>query len=191
MCRACHNKLSPTYKPFNVEAFSEAIRHWEKEYSFAVSDPMEKPVVKKPKLVKQKPQPVKSEKEIAAAVKPPPPPKKTATKSPPKAPPGDARLAGIANDWMLDKNGPKRGPVFFPHLKHIEEYVVTGREEEVCQVCHHKTKAGAQPGNCSGSGCHKFEVTTVASREKAFHGNCRACHRAEGAGPQKCSECHN
>jgi hypothetical protein len=30
-CRSCHNELSPTYKPFNVELFSEAIRHWDKK----------------------------------------------------------------------------------------------------------------------------------------------------------------
>jgi hypothetical protein len=31
LCRRCHNELSPTYKPFNVESFSTIIRHWENE----------------------------------------------------------------------------------------------------------------------------------------------------------------
>lgn len=28
LCRSCHNEASPTYKPFNVMAFSRDIRHW-------------------------------------------------------------------------------------------------------------------------------------------------------------------
>lgn len=206
MCRACHNELSPTYKPFNVEAFSEAIRHWTSEFVLTVKNPEAPPVVTVARVEQPQAQPPSEQKlaqELApppAAPKPAPPPEpkpQTKASTPPKPKPqtrpplGDARLAGIASDWMLDKNGPKRGPVLFTHLAHIKSYVAKEQEAEVCQVCHHTNKVGAKPGNCSTGPCHKFEPTAVPSREKAFHGSCRTCHRAEGSGPQKCSECHN
>jgi hypothetical protein len=195
MCRACHNQLSPTYKPFNVEAFSAAIRHWTSEYSIIVSE--EKPnevVVEKPKPVETKQVEPVFEK-FPEPVKPPEPPKSTEvtkSESPKPSKPaatGGGRLAGVPNDWMLDLKG-SRGKVFFPHLKHQQKYITGQKEAEVCLVCHHKDQAGGRMRNCSDGACHKFEPTAVPNREAAFHGTCRTCHREEGSGPQKCSECH-
>lgn len=202
MCRACHNELSPTYKPFNVEAFSAAIRHWESEYTIRVSE--DKPaeiVVEKPRPVEQpKVEPVFEKfpeqsqaaepPKVVEAPKTPAPPKPETPKPQTKlAANGGGRLAGVPDTWMLDLNGQK-GKVFFPHVKH-QKYITGFKEAEVCLVCHHKSKAGERPTNCSDGACHKFEATAVANRESAFHGNCRACHREEGSGPQKCSECHS
>ncbi|MCG8605713.1 hypothetical protein MJD09_12040, partial [bacterium] len=217
MCRACHNELSPTYKPFNVEAFSDAIRHWASEYIIEVPD--EAPT----EIVIKAPEPVKVPtidviakateekklydqtdyfKKLVAEEKKQPEAKPEPTPTPqvpkPQTPPrsssqssGDARLNRIPKDWMLGLNGPKRGPVFFPHQLHLAGAVTVEREAEVCIVCHHTSQAGATMTNCSDGACHKFEPTAAPSREKAFHANCRSCHREEDAGPQKCRECHN
>lgn len=204
MCRACHNELSPTYKPFNVEAFSAAIRHWGSEYTFQVrEDKPNEVVVEKPKPVAQpkaapvfekfpEPSQAATPPQVPQTPKPAEVPKpETPTAKPPAKPAatGSGRLAGVPDTWMLNLKGQK-GKVFFPHLKH-QKYITGFKEAEVCLVCHHKSKAGERPGNCSDGACHKFEPTAVANREGAFHGNCRACHREEGSGPQKCSECHS
>ncbi len=191
LCRSCHNELSPTYKPFNVVEFSKAIRHWEKEFTIDAGDPEVMPVIGSREVVPVKPVPV-TEEEIREAVTPPPPkedpaPAIAATKVDDSESP---HLAGLAQDWIMNRTG-ERGEVFFPHLMHIANHVEVENEANVCQVCHHTTKPGVRPTNCSDGGCHKFEATEVVSRKKAFHGTCRTCHRETNSGPQKCSQCHN
>jgi hypothetical protein len=206
LCRACHNELSPTYKPFNVEAFSAAIRHWGSEYTINVREenptevviaeptPVEKPKVEPVFEKFPDPPPVAERAKAADPPKPAAQPKPEPPQPKPAAKPaasggGGGRLAGVPDTWMLDLKGEK-GKVFFPHVKH-QKYISGFKEAEVCLVCHHKSKANERPGNCSDGACHKFEATAVANREAAFHGSCRTCHREEGSGPQKCSECHS
>jgi hypothetical protein len=196
MCRACHNELSPTYKPFNVEAFSKAIRHWDDsgDYAGIVENLPPTPATTPPKP--------------APAPPPPPPPASKAvssagldfgkggtksagqakvTETTAKASEEKDRLFNTPKDMMLDLNGTK-GKAFFPHFKH-HKYVSAEKEAENCLVCHHTTKAGQRPVPCGD--CHKMDPTPkTPNRQDAFHGNCRDCHREEGAGPQKCTECH-
>lgn len=189
MCRSCHNSLSPTFIGFRVTDFSKAIRHWSSEYTIVVNDPQQEPVI-------QARSPVPTSVETEDLTVPPPVsvPEPAVTDTIPNpdtktASSGDDRLDGVDAEWTLDLDG-RKGPVHFPHFAH-NDYVSTEGEGEVCQVCHHQSKAGATPGNCTDGACHKFQSTDVVKREKAFHGNCKVCHREEQAGPRKCSECHD
>jgi DnaJ-class molecular chaperone len=72
----------------------------------------------------------------------------------------------------------KYGKVTFSHKKH---------SDRTCQDCHHTLKEGeTSPSSCGE--CHK-EGAEI-SRKKAFHDSCKACHKKEAKGPQKCKECH-
>lgn len=178
-CRSCHNPLSPTYKPFNVETFSEAIRHWRSDNFQAFADQKAASVPVAQQIAKVPPKPA------PAQVISPPQPKPVAK---PAASNGGARLAGAPKETFLNQNGEKRGKVFFPHFAH-HEYVQAEKEAENCIVCHHTTKPAERPVNCGT--CHKVQPTAEApSREKAFHGTCRDCHRELEVGPRQCTECH-
>jgi len=206
LCRACHNELSPTYKPFNVEAFSVAIRHWEERCSVPEPAPEPPPVPippkpeptpPKPKPTPPKPQPTPPEPEPTPPRPQPTPPEPEPTPpkpqpTPPKPKPPKPSLGRLANapDKMMLSNhaDARRGEVFFPHNSHLD-YVVVESEADNCQVCHHTTTPPAVPEPCSS--CHQLADTADApSREAAYHGSCRTCHREEG-GPSKCSQCHN
>jgi len=246
LCRSCHNELSPTYKPFNIEAFSAAIRHWQREYDYEkIAEELNKRAPAAEQAAKVPPKPIEpppSTAPLSQEVSPPvvttskpaasqetslpptttpvpaasrgassppvatPEPAKTeavkdkpapasATPAPPTTKPAGksiavpARLASVPRNMTFNKNGMEKGEVFFPHLSH-NKYVKPEKEAENCQVCHHTTKAGAQPVACGD--CHKLQPTIdTPNREKAFHGTCRNCHQEEQAGPQKCSECHS
>ena len=195
LCRSCHNTLSPSYKPFNVVAFSKAIRHWETEFTVKVVDPEQPPVIGERQPAAQTP--TLSDEEVTALVTPPPVPANdeenfsqgTPTTATLTFVSNNPLLAGIAKEWILNRTG-ERGAAFFPHLAHVVNNVKVEGEGSVCQVCHHTTQLGFRPTNCSDGACHKFQPGIVVSREKAFHGTCRTCHREENAGPQTCSQCH-
>ncbi len=183
-CRSCHNPLSPTYKPFNVAAFSEAIRHWPEEDFQAFAEAKNAGVPEAQQIAQTPPKPVPQ--------KTVPPPKLPAAKKDAKPAPaptnGGARLAGAPKETFLNRNGAKRGKVFFSHFAHFD-YVEAETEAENCLVCHHTTKPKARPENCGV--CHKVQPTAAApSREKAFHNTCRACHKEIEAGPRTCTQCH-
>jgi len=72
----------------------------------------------------------------------------------------------------------KYGNVELSHQKH---------SSLKCQECHHTLKEGEQSPKPCGE-CHK-EGAEV-SRKKAFHDNCKGCHKKMGQGPVKCRECH-
>jgi hypothetical protein len=91
----------------------------------------------------------------------------------------------------------RMGPVPFSHKKHVEEYQVK------CDACHHQYsdgenvwKLGDPVKKCVE--CHnplKEEVEGL-DLKKAFHDNCRNCHKeavAKGntnAPDRKCMACH-
>ncbi len=90
--------------------------------------------------------------------------------------------------------------VTFPHAKHVTDYKIS------CKECHHVFrdgvnvwKEGDPVQKCEG--CHNVAKTGKALREasaaekkrslyKAYHTNCKGCHKAQKKGPVKCTECH-
>ena len=91
----------------------------------------------------------------------------------------------------------RKGPVDFTHRKHALDYRVS------CWDCHHEYKDGKnvwspweQTQQCSE--CHDpvKSQDKVVSLQKAFHMNCRDCHKkmeqqGRKTGPYRgCSGCH-
>jgi len=74
-----------------------------------------------------------------------------------------------------------KAPVAYDHKAHATKV-------KECKECHHKDAAGKEQGcgKCHGA---KAEGKKVDLKE-AFHTQCKACHKKEGKGPQKCDECH-
>ena len=180
-CRSCHNPLSPTFRSFNVKAFSDDIRHWNEQ--------IDEEFINRPLLLAS----------AESALLPPgqgltnpviQPTPSVPNKKPPLITPINP-AAGPA-ERMLNTSGLKKGPVFFPHQFHSEVFQ--------CQVCHHTMSSGDQPEACRS--CHPDQATEEApNRKLAFHGRpglqnpssgCKQCHRdLGGGGPTKCSQCHN
>jgi hypothetical protein len=66
-----------------------------------------------------------------------------------------------------------------------------GRDEVVCQGCHHRSPAGEKPPLCGS--CHDVVATTGSDLHKptlrgAYHRQCLGCH--ESMGLQKPSDCY-
>ncbi len=87
--------------------------------------------------------------------------------------------------------GGKKGKVTFAHRKH--------QENIKCAECHHTKGAdGKQAPYTEGmkiekcSTCHNkdFPNKKLAKPMKAFHANCKGCHKAQKKGPTKCKGCH-
>ena len=91
----------------------------------------------------------------------------------------------------------RKGPVALSHKKHFEEYQVQ------CNACHHEYsdgenvwKLGDPVKKCID--CHKpvKEEAEGLDLKKAFHDNCKNCHKeaqANGnmnAPSMKCNDCH-
>ena len=118
----------------------------------------------------------------------------------------DATQAGAGSGTMdldvliLDNEGYKKdrkGPVEFSHRKHAKDYRV------LCWECHHEYKdkenvwaPWAETKKCRE--CHdplKKEITEI-KLQKAFHYNCKGCHKAlakeekKTGAYQKCAGCH-
>ena len=85
-----------------------------------------------------------------------------------------------------------KGPVKFPHKKHVTELKIT------CQECHHIYENGENvwketdpPGKCHD--CHQYDADEGKKYRmkagKVFHNLCRNCHKEKDA-PTKCQECH-
>lgn len=94
-------------------------------------------------------------------------------------------VAGIAfannGPAKIDFPGGKKGVVHFEHAKH--------QASETCGDCHHgeghsEYKEGMAIGKCVT--CHEGKKV-----KKAFHTNCKGCHKEKGAGPTKCNDCHH
>jgi hypothetical protein len=72
----------------------------------------------------------------------------------------------------------------FGHKKHADGI-------KNCKECHHTWKEGEEVKKCTA--CHTKDSKITA--KKAFHANCRGCHRAlkkesKAAGPTACTKCH-
>jgi hypothetical protein len=92
----------------------------------------------------------------------------------------------------------RRGPVYFSHLNHAEDYGV------LCEDCHHHYQDGEnvwEEGDpvkrCAE--CHDPRETKgkIKNLKLAFHKNCKNCHRelakegiTKDAPYRKCSDCH-
>ncbi|MDT8420020.1 MAG: cytochrome c3 family protein [Desulfuromonadales bacterium] len=77
-----------------------------------------------------------------------------------------------ADDVVL--KGGKMGAITFSHAKHAAND---------CTTCHHK---GVEAGTCTT--CHGVDKAAPDAK-KAFHDQCKGCHKDNG-GPTKCKECH-
>ncbi|PLX87060.1 MAG: hypothetical protein C0618_07570 [Desulfuromonas sp.] len=90
---------------------------------------------------------------------------------------GTAAFA-VANNGpaSVSLDGGKMGNVAFDHAGH------QGKVAD-CTACHHK---GTDAGTCTS--CHGVDAAAPKAK-KAFHDQCKGCHKKEG-GPTKCKECH-
>ena len=98
------------------------------------------------------------------------------------------------DEVMIENEGyaaDKKGPVPLSHKKHAEEY------QAACTDCHHEYadgenvwKQGDPVKKCAD--CHNpvKEEAEGLDLKKAFHDNCKGCHKKMGKGPVKCKECH-
>jgi SH3-like domain-containing protein len=212
-CRSCHNELSPTYKPFNVELFSEAIRHWDKETEVAYSQQLTAqaqaipastaiggasvPAISPaPPVPSATPTPTPAPTPATPTPTPTPTAAPAASPSPSAAPRVDvlspATIPGGEpgpNEVTLNKDrDATRGAILFTHRKHWK-YVEKGELAVNCLICHHTNKPSDRMDDCGK--CHKTEATVkTPDRERAFHNSCRTCHKEQQAGPITCTACH-
>ncbi len=98
----------------------------------------------------------------------------------------------------------KYQPVTYPHQKILtilSDYskasklasAFHGKEDVLCQGCHHNSPVGTQPPLCGS--CHKSERpagedTYMPKLQGAYHLQCIGCHQKMKTGPQDCESCH-
>ena len=87
---------------------------------------------------------------------------------------------------------PQRPPAVFSHDEHNES-----AEIEECNECHHVyddsgklvEDESSEDQRCSD--CHELEsVGRRLALMKAFHTNCKGCHKEKKNGPIMCGQCH-
>lgn len=87
----------------------------------------------------------------------------------------------------------RKGLVRFTHKKHVEKYGAT------CKQCHHNEKYDRKVNSWkqgdpvqSCRACHKLEgAPRMYKLQKAYHRQCKDCHKKQGKGPYKrCNDCH-
>ena len=87
---------------------------------------------------------------------------------------------------------PQRPPAVFSHDEHNES-----AEIEECSECHHVyddngklvEDESSEDQRCSD--CHELKaVGRKLALMKAFHTNCKGCHKQEKNGPLMCGQCH-
>ena len=79
----------------------------------------------------------------------------------------------------IDKGMDKKSGVAFNHELHAEAFD--------CFKCHHASKTKEEIKSCFE--CHGKDANAPNVKD-AFHKSCNACHKEQGKGPTKCSECH-
>ena len=89
-------------------------------------------------------------------------------------------------------DNPQRPPAVFNHDEHNELAQI-----EECNECHHiydeegKRVEDESSEDQSCSDCHELEVSDrKPALMKAFHINCKGCHKEKGKGPVMCGQCH-
>jgi len=87
---------------------------------------------------------------------------------------------------------PRRPPVVFQHDAHNESAGI-----EACDGCHHVYDENGTPvedessEDQSCSECHDLERSgNKPALMKAFHANCKGCHKEKKKGPLMCGQCH-
>jgi hypothetical protein len=91
-----------------------------------------------------------------------------------------------------DFENPQRPPSVFNHDEHNEL-----AEIEECNECHHVydeegnriDDESSEDQSCSE--CHELEASgRIPALMKAFHLNCKGCHKKQKKGPVMCGQCH-
>ena len=86
----------------------------------------------------------------------------------------------------------RRPPAVFRHDEHNELAQI-----DECYICHHVyddngllvEDESSEDQRCSD--CHKLKVSGgKPTLMKAFHLNCKGCHKARKEGPTMCGQCH-
>ena len=87
---------------------------------------------------------------------------------------------------------PRRSPAPFLHDEHNE---TSGIED--CAECHHVYDENGQLVEDESSedqrcaDCHELEASgQKPPLMKAFHTNCKGCHKQQNKGPTMCGQCH-
>ena len=87
---------------------------------------------------------------------------------------------------------PRRPPTVFNHDEHNEM-----AEIDECYECHHvydeegKLVEDESSEDLSCAECHELEASgRKLALMKAFHTNCKGCHKKKGKGPVMCGQCH-
>ena len=87
---------------------------------------------------------------------------------------------------------PRRTPAVFRHDAHNES-----AEVEECYICHHvydengKLVEDESSEDQSCSDCHELARSgNKPALMKAFHDNCKGCHKEKKKGPAMCGQCH-
>ncbi|UCD77139.1 MAG: cytochrome c3 family protein [Desulfobacterales bacterium] len=96
----------------------------------------------------------------------------------------------VVNSDAFDN--PQRPPSVFRHEEHNEK---AGIEE--CNECHHVYDDDGKPVEDESSEdqrcseCHELEASgKKPALMKAFHTNCKGCHKEKSKGPVMCGQCH-
>ncbi len=89
-------------------------------------------------------------------------------------------------------DNPRRPPAVFRHDAHNELAKI-----EECNACHHVydengrlvEDESSEDKRCSD--CHELGASgRRPALMKAFHTNCKGCHKAQKDGPTMCGQCH-
>ena len=86
---------------------------------------------------------------------------------------------------------PQRPPAVFKHDEHNELAQI-----EECNECHHVYEEGKRLEDESSEDqrcaeCHELhDVGDKPGLVKAFHTNCKSCHREQKREPLMCGQCH-
>ena len=95
----------------------------------------------------------------------------------------------VSNDPLTT---PRRSPAVFRHDEHNE---LAGIDS--CSACHHVyddngkliEDESSEDQRCSD--CHELALSgSKPALMKAFHINCKSCHKARKKGPLMCGQCH-
>jgi hypothetical protein len=87
---------------------------------------------------------------------------------------------------------PRRPPAVFRHVEHNELAQI-----EECYVCHHVYDDNGQlvedesSEDQSCADCHALARSgNSPALMKAYHANCKGCHKQKKKGPLMCGQCH-
>ena len=98
-------------------------------------------------------------------------------------------MAFVDNDTF---DNPRRPPAVFRHDEHNELAQI-----EECNLCHHvydETGHLVEDESSEDQRCSDCHEIAASGRQpalmKAFHANCKGCHKTQKNGPTMCGQCH-